>query len=94
MSREMSKQQIEYIKAKYTPGTRIELMQDMVGENIRAGARGTVTGVDDIGSIMMHWDNGRSLSVIPGVDSFCAITPEYEKANPAKQTKPRDHDAR
>lgn len=94
MSREMSKQQIAYIKAKYKPGTRIELTQDMVGENIRAGTRGTVTGVDDIGSIMMHWDNGRSLSVIPGVDSFCTITPEYEKANPAKQTKPRDHNAR
>ena len=85
MSREMSKQQIEYIKAKYTPGTRIELTQDMVGENIRAGARG---------SIMMHWDNGRSLSVIPGVDSFSTITPEYEKANPVKQVKPRNHDAR
>lgn len=63
MSREMSKQQIAYIKARYTPGARIELTQDMVGENIRAGTRGTVTGVDDIGSIMMHWDNGRSLSV-------------------------------
>ena len=72
MSREMSKQQIEYIKAKYKPGTRIELTQDMVGENIRASARGTVTGVD----------------------SFCTISPEYEKANPAKQTKPRDHNAR
>ena len=92
MSREMSKQQIEYIKAKYKPGTRIELTQDMVGENIRAGARGTVTGVDDIGSIMMHWDNGRS--VIPGVDSFSTITLEYEKANPVKQVKPRNHDAR
>lgn len=53
----MSKQQIAYIKARYTPGARIELTQDMVGENIRAGTRGTVTGVDDIGSIMMHWDN-------------------------------------
>ena len=94
MSREMSKQQIAYIKARYTPGTRIELTQDMVGENIRAGARGTVTGVDDIGSIMMHWDNGRSLSVIPGVDSFSTITLEYEKANPVKQVKPRNHDAR
>ena len=68
MSREMSKQQIEYIKAKYKPGTRIELTQDMVGENIRAGARGTVTGVDDIGSIMVAWDNGCGLSVAYGED--------------------------
>ena len=68
MSREMSKQQIEYIKAKYKPGTRIELTQDMVGENIRASARGTVTGVDDIGSIMVRWDNGCGLSVAYGED--------------------------
>ena len=68
MSREMSKQQIAYIKARYTPGARIELTQDMVGENIRAGTRGTVTGVDDIGSIMVRWDNGCGLSVAYGED--------------------------
>lgn len=94
MSREMSKQQIADIKERYTLGTRLELTQDMVGENIRAGTRGTIVGVDNIGSIMMRWDSGRSLSVIPGVDSFSTITPEYEKANPVKQVKPRNHDAR
>ncbi len=37
---------------------------------IPSGTRGTVLGVDDAGSIMMRWDNGRSLSLIPGEDIF------------------------
>ena len=31
---------------------------------------GTVQYVDDAGQLGISWDNGRSLSVIPGVDSF------------------------
>ena len=37
------------------------------------GTKGTVKFVDDIGSIHCHWDNGRSLVVIPGEDSFHMI---------------------
>jgi hypothetical protein len=37
------------------------------------GTKGTVKFVDDIGSIHCHWDNGRSLAVIPGEDSFHMI---------------------
>lgn len=28
------------------------------------GAAGTVIGVDDMGSILVHWDNGSGLNVI------------------------------
>ena len=31
---------------------------------------GTVCGIDDIGNILIVWDNGSGLSVIPGVDEF------------------------
>ena len=34
-----------------------------------AGTKGTVRGVDDIGSIMVSWDNGSSLSVAYSEDS-------------------------
>ena len=33
------------------------------------GTQGTVTGVDDIGSLLVHWDNGSSLNVLYGEDT-------------------------
>ena len=45
---------------------------------IESGTIGTVVGVDDAGQIMMKWDNGRSLSLIPGVDSFHTVEPTEE----------------
>jgi hypothetical protein len=32
------------------------------------GTHGTVTGVDDTGSLLVDWDNGSGLNVIWGVD--------------------------
>lgn len=87
MEKELKPYQIQAIKARYTPGTRIELNDQMVDERIPAGARGSVAFVDDIGSIHMNWDSGGSLALIPNVDDFKVITPEYEKANPARIAK-------
>jgi hypothetical protein len=39
-------------------------------EPIPDGATGTIVHVDDWGHIHVQWDNGRSLSVIPGEDRF------------------------
>lgn len=39
-------------------------------EPIQDGATGTIVHVDDWGHIHVQWDNGRSLSVIPGEDKF------------------------
>ena len=55
----------------YSPGSRILLYQmtDPYAP-VPSGTRGTVRYVDDAGQIGVAWDNGRSLSLIPGVDSF------------------------
>ena len=71
--------QIEHYRKSYPPGTRIELTADMVGENIRKGTRGTVVFVDDMASIHMEWDNGRTLALIPGEDSFMKIDDRNER---------------
>ena len=58
---EMLKQLKEY----YTAGTRVMLirMSDPY-TNLRQGDRGTVTMVDDIGTIHVNWDRGSSLGVV------------------------------
>ena len=40
------------------------------------GTRGTVELVNSLGDIEMKWDNGRSLSLIHGEDSFRKLTME------------------
>ena len=62
---EMLKQLKEY----YTPGARVMLirMSDPY-TNLRLGDRGTVTLVDDIGTIHVNWDCGSTLGVVFGED--------------------------
>lgn len=63
-----SKAIVEKIKSEYPPGTRVELvkMDDIQASPV--GTKGTVTGVDDIGSIMVRWDNGSGLNLVYGED--------------------------
>ncbi len=64
-------------RLNYPPGTRLELIS--MGNDpfpVPLGTCGTVLGVDDAGQILMHWDNGRSLSLIPGEDAFRKLTPK------------------
>ena len=34
------------------------------------GTIGEVQGVDDTGQILVHWQTGSSLNLLPGIDSF------------------------
>lgn len=62
-------------KEEYPPGTRVELncMNDPC-HPVEPGTRGTVKYVDDLGTVHMKWDNGRSLGLVPGEDSFRKLT--------------------
>ena len=76
----ISKEKLEYLRGIYTPGTRVRLeyMDDIQAPPI--GTLGTVRGVDDIGSIVVQWDNGSSLSVVYDHDR-CKIIKENEYEN-------------
>ena len=67
-----SSEVVKMMKKRYPKGTRVKLieMDDVQAPPI--GTAGTVIGVDDTGSIMVHWDNCSSLSVVYGVDK-CQI---------------------
>ena len=59
---------VERIRSQYPRGTRVELLRMDDPQAPPVGTCGTVTGVDDIGSIMVRWDNGSGLSVAWGKD--------------------------
>lgn len=66
----ISENKLKYIKEKYPVGSRVKLnyMEDPYA--VPSGTLGTIEYVDDEGQIEVSWDNGRTLSLIYGVDSF------------------------
>ena len=63
-----SKEIVERIRREYPAGTRVELLRMDDAQPPPVGTHGTVLGVDDTGSLLMHWDNGSGLSVAFGED--------------------------
>jgi len=59
---------VERLRKQYPVGTRVELVRMKDEQAPPIGTQGTVNGVDDLGSIMVSWDNGGSLSVVYGED--------------------------
>ena len=74
---ERERLRIQRAKMLYPPGTRIVLgeMSDPYAP-VTPGMRGTVKFVDDMGTIHPQWDNGRTLGLIYGEDSFRKLTQE------------------
>ena len=70
-----SRQQVEMVRKQYPAGTRVELVQMDDVQAPPVGTAGTVTGVDDTGSILVDWDNGSGLNVIYGEDIVRKICP-------------------
>ena len=59
---------VERLRRQYPVGTRVKLVRMEDEQAPPIGTFGTVLGVDDLGSIMVSWDNGGSLSVVYGED--------------------------
>ncbi len=70
----LDREYVQDLKQRYPAGTRI--MLDRMGNDprpIEPGTKGTVRIVDDAGTVHCNFDNGRSLGLIPGEDSFHKI---------------------
>ncbi len=71
------REKVDRVKAQFPVGTRIELIGMCNDEpGMEPGLCGTVVGVDDQPSLLMRWDNDRSLSLFPDKDSFRVIEQE------------------
>ena len=66
--RVISKEALQALRERFPRGTRVELVQMDDPQAPPIGTKGTVIGVDDIGSIMVSWDNGSGLNVAYGED--------------------------
>lgn len=75
-----TREQVERIRNQYPAGTRIRLnFMDDPYAPIPPGTEGVVQAVDGAGQLVMKWDNGRSLSLIVGEDSFSVLPPQEEQ---------------
>ena len=55
-------------------GKRVELIRmDDQWSKLEPGDQGTIWRVDDIGNIMVKWDNGSTLSLVPEADDFIIL---------------------
>ena len=65
-----SKEIVEHLRQQYPKGTRVELisMNDPYNRKLKPGDQGTVTLVDDMGTIFVDWDCGSGLGIAYGED--------------------------
>lgn len=66
--RMISQEALQALRERFPRGTRVELVQMDDPQAPPIGTKGTVLGVDDLGSIMVAWDSGSSLNVVYGED--------------------------
>ena len=67
----VSESTVKRLKEQYPVGCRVELvhMDDHYNTKLVPGCKGTVKGVDDMGTIHVQWDCGSSLGVAYGEDA-------------------------
>lgn len=66
-----NKRTIERLQKMYPQGTRVELIEmNDPYSNLIPGEKGTVSMIDDMGTIFVDWDSGSTLGIIYGVDKI------------------------
>ena len=65
----LRRETIESLRGRFPRGCRVELLRMDDPQAPPIGTRGTVIGVDDLGTVHVNWDNGSGLGVAYGEDS-------------------------
>ena len=65
-----SRESVQHLREQYPKGTRVELisMNDPYNRKLKPGDQGTVSFVDDMGTIFVNWDCGSGLGIVYGED--------------------------
>lgn len=64
-----------HLRAEYPNGTRVELLQmNDPYTSLVPGDQGTVTGIDDNGTVFVNWDKGSSLGLVFEEDHYRKVT--------------------
>ena len=71
------------LRSHYSKGSRVKLvrMNDPYCRDLKPGMLGTVTHVDDIGTIHVAWDCGSTQGVVYGEDLCTVVDTEGGKQN-------------
>ena len=69
-----SKRNILKLRRELPKGTVVELVHMEDPYPIKAGVRGTVEHIDDLGQIHVNWENGSTLALNPEIDEYRIIS--------------------
>lgn len=62
--------EVKQLKDKYKKGQRVRLIRMDYEEPVNSGTLGIIFGIDDLGQIIVEWDCGSELALIPELDEF------------------------